>query len=240
MEVGGAPGVPDLGVNASLNGRVPFPADNAWNTPVDTAPGGSQLRRAHRQHRARHEACTPTSAPRDRLRHSLHRGERHHAEGAGHLRLRRRERSRTVSDPANAPIEGGSGSSGDRHILIIDRDNWMLYELYAAYPGHAAAGRRAPAPSSTSTPTRSGPPAGPRPTPPGSRSFPGWCATTKWPMGRSDTRSDSPSSDPRRPTSTGPPLGELEHQSTRCPPMGMRVRLKASFDTVAATRRTPR
>jgi len=36
--------------------------------------------------------------------------------------------------PQNPPIEGGAGSSGDRHILIIDRDNWKLYELYAAYP----------------------------------------------------------------------------------------------------------
>ena len=36
--------------------------------------------------------------------------------------------------PPSPPIEGGNGSSGDRHILMIDRDNWMLYELYAAYP----------------------------------------------------------------------------------------------------------
>ncbi|MEO8031827.1 MAG: hypothetical protein ABI765_13340, partial [Gemmatimonadota bacterium] len=36
--------------------------------------------------------------------------------------------------PAGAPIEGGASSGGDRHILIIDRDAWKLYELYAAYP----------------------------------------------------------------------------------------------------------
>jgi hypothetical protein len=36
--------------------------------------------------------------------------------------------------PHNAPIEGGSGSSGDRHVLVIDRDRWILYELFAAYP----------------------------------------------------------------------------------------------------------
>jgi hypothetical protein len=39
--------------------------------------------------------------------------------------------------PADAPIEGGAGSSGDRHVLIIDRDHWKLYELYAAYPGQS-------------------------------------------------------------------------------------------------------
>ncbi len=34
----------------------------------------------------------------------------------------------------NAPIEGGSSSDGDRHILIVDREGWKLYELFAAYP----------------------------------------------------------------------------------------------------------
>jgi hypothetical protein len=36
--------------------------------------------------------------------------------------------------PLNAPIEGGSTSSGDRHAIAIDTGNCTLYELYAAYP----------------------------------------------------------------------------------------------------------
>jgi len=36
--------------------------------------------------------------------------------------------------PRNAPIEGGPKSSGNRHVLVIDRDRWKLYELYKAYP----------------------------------------------------------------------------------------------------------
>jgi hypothetical protein len=36
--------------------------------------------------------------------------------------------------PSNAPIEGGSGSTGDRHVLVIDQTACVLYELYAAYP----------------------------------------------------------------------------------------------------------
>jgi hypothetical protein len=36
--------------------------------------------------------------------------------------------------PLNAPIEGGSQSTGDRHTLSMDSDNCILYELYAAYP----------------------------------------------------------------------------------------------------------
>lgn len=34
--------------------------------------------------------------------------------------------------PADAPIEGGSASNGDRHVLVVDSDNWKLYELYDA------------------------------------------------------------------------------------------------------------
>jgi len=36
--------------------------------------------------------------------------------------------------PLNAPIEGGPASQGDRHVIAVDKDNRMLYELYSAYP----------------------------------------------------------------------------------------------------------
>lgn len=32
--------------------------------------------------------------------------------------------------PANAPVEGGSSSTGDRHVLVLDNGNCFLYELY--------------------------------------------------------------------------------------------------------------
>jgi len=35
--------------------------------------------------------------------------------------------------PSNAPVEGGPGSTGDRHVIVIDRDNCVLYETYASY-----------------------------------------------------------------------------------------------------------
>jgi len=34
--------------------------------------------------------------------------------------------------PDDAPIEGGDASDGDRHVIVIDRDHRMLYELYRA------------------------------------------------------------------------------------------------------------
>jgi hypothetical protein len=36
--------------------------------------------------------------------------------------------------PRGVPIEGGYRSDGDRHALIVDRDACKLYELYALYP----------------------------------------------------------------------------------------------------------
>jgi hypothetical protein len=45
--------------------------------------------------------------------------------------------------PANPLIEGGPNSSGDRHILIIDTDACILYELYSAYPPKNGAGWQA-------------------------------------------------------------------------------------------------
>jgi hypothetical protein len=47
--------------------------------------------------------------------------------------------------PPDAPIEGGPSSTGDRHVLVVDRDGGKLYELFAAYPNpdgswHAGSG----------------------------------------------------------------------------------------------------
>ena len=36
--------------------------------------------------------------------------------------------------PPNAPIEGGSGADGDRHVIVVDRDECTLYELFYAHP----------------------------------------------------------------------------------------------------------
>jgi hypothetical protein len=35
--------------------------------------------------------------------------------------------------PLDAPIEGGPKSKGDRHVLVLDRDNGKLYELFSSY-----------------------------------------------------------------------------------------------------------
>jgi len=35
--------------------------------------------------------------------------------------------------PPYAPVEGGSASTGDRHVLVVDADHWMLYEMFDAH-----------------------------------------------------------------------------------------------------------
>lgn len=39
--------------------------------------------------------------------------------------------------PGDVPIEGGRGSGGDRHAIVVDRDACKLYELYSTYPRSA-------------------------------------------------------------------------------------------------------
>lgn len=36
--------------------------------------------------------------------------------------------------PANAPIQGGPNGTGDRHVIVVDKENGLLYEMYGAYP----------------------------------------------------------------------------------------------------------
>jgi len=41
--------------------------------------------------------------------------------------------------PPNVPIEGGRRSSGDRHVIVVNRETCMDYELFAAYPHRGGA-----------------------------------------------------------------------------------------------------
>jgi hypothetical protein len=45
--------------------------------------------------------------------------------------------------PPNAPVEGGRQSNGDRHVIVVDKSNCKLYELFAAYPRNGGARWRA-------------------------------------------------------------------------------------------------
>ena len=102
------------------------------------AAGGVELGRHRAQHRPR-----PLRARRLRVRHATtagRSGSRSRRCRAGSHACRSQFDYADESDrgpypiPRDAPIEGGSGSDGDRHVIVVDRDRCRLYELYAARP----------------------------------------------------------------------------------------------------------
>jgi hypothetical protein len=131
---------PDLGAGASLNGRRVFPADNPWNQDVSNEP------------------VDPNSA---NLIAGMGLGTSLHPDfgtvwngapnGIPYVVVSGAQAKVPItftaygdeSDPgpypvpSDAPVEGGPSGTGDRHVIVIDRDNWKLYELYGAFPDGA-------------------------------------------------------------------------------------------------------
>jgi hypothetical protein len=123
-----------LGIGASLGGRRPFPDDNPWNEDISGKPVDSNSDTLIRS------IGTGTSLHLD-----FGRDARDGRLGIPYVVVSGRQPKVPVrfeyaeeSDkgpypiPPNAPVEGGQSSRGDRHVLVIDRDNWKLYELFNA------------------------------------------------------------------------------------------------------------
>ena len=132
----GDPGSPSApGIPPTLAGVSVFPADNAWNTPVDTAP------------------VDPAS---DALIASIGGDVHLHPDfgadwnggpfgipyvvvHAGQPRVPVTFSYADESDPGpypippDAPIEGGGAATGDRHVIVLDQDARRLYELFDAH-----------------------------------------------------------------------------------------------------------
>ncbi len=126
---------PGLGPGASLNGLRPFPSDNPWNTEIADAPvdpnsdvliASCGIRNLHPDF-----GTTWNGAPN---------GIPHIVVDGDQPRVPVSFDYADESDPgpypipADAPIEGGPGGTGDRHVIVVDRDNWILYELFDAHP----------------------------------------------------------------------------------------------------------
>ena len=130
--------------------------------------------------------------------------------------------------PTDVPIEGGPNSDGDRHVILLDTDNHLLYEVYDAHKW-AATGRQAPARSGISVQRSS---------------------SARLDLGRRGWPADSPGSGPLRrgcrrrdqpcpalhrpgdPRAYVYPATHFASDSTApsLPPMGLRLRLKAGYD----------
>jgi hypothetical protein len=140
-EDGGGEQTPGLGPGASLNGRRPFPADNAWNQdvsgePVD--PNSSALIASCGADRGLHpDFGTVWNGAPNGIPYVVVAG----SQGKVPVTFDYDDESDPgpYPVPADAPIEGGPSGTGDRHVLVIDRDNWKLYELYDARPVNGGA-----------------------------------------------------------------------------------------------------
>ena len=122
---------------AVLAGCPVFPADNHWNQRVDTLP-------VH----PRSDAIVRSIGASDNMHADF--GSGRYAGGpigipyvtvrAGQKRVPVSFDYADESDrgrypiPPRAPIEGGRGADGDRHVLVVDRSRCRLYELFDAHP----------------------------------------------------------------------------------------------------------
>ncbi len=115
-----------------------FPANNVWNTPVDTVPAAPDSQILIRSMEPSLPLYPDFGAGTHR--EGITRGIPYVVTDGKTRKLRIDFEYAAESDPgpypipADAPIEGGAASRGDRHILVIDRDQCRLYEIYAAYP----------------------------------------------------------------------------------------------------------
>jgi hypothetical protein len=132
----GAGGVPDLGDNASFHGKEIFPANNPWNQRIDTAPvdpnSNSVIARfsgagIHPDFGANWDGG-PFGIP-----YAVVSGAQNKVS-ISPITYADESDPGPYPIPVNAPIEGGSQSTGDRHVIVLDRDNRILYELFNAYP----------------------------------------------------------------------------------------------------------
>jgi hypothetical protein len=132
--------------------------------------------------------------------------------------------------PADAPIEGGADSKGDRHVLVVDRDNWKLYELYAAYP--EGAGWRAESGAVFDLKTGSLRPDGwTSADAAGLPIFPGLVRYDEVMEQREIRHALRFTATPTRRAYVSPARHFAStHTAASFPPMGMRVRLRADFD----------
>jgi hypothetical protein len=136
----GSPGIPALGAGASLNGRRPFPSDNPWNTDVSAAPidaNSATLIASCGSSGLHPDFGTVWDGAPNGIPYVVVSG----TQGRVPVSFAYASESDPgpYPVPPGAPIEGGTASAGDRHVLVIDRDNWKLYELYDAHPVNGGA-----------------------------------------------------------------------------------------------------
>jgi hypothetical protein len=129
------------GPEGSLNGFIPFPADNPWNQNISASPVDPNS-----------DAIINFIGPNIGLHPDFGAGLYNGSTMGIPYDVVDSTQSPVTIDytaygdqsdpgpmpiPANAPIEGyPNPGNGDRHVLVIDKSNCFLYELYSSYPNN--------------------------------------------------------------------------------------------------------
>ena len=121
----------------AVAGCTIFPADNVWNTPVDTLPVDTSSdtyiatigadAHVHADFGSGTWAGGPIGIP-----YVVVPGTQPKVDVT--FGYDDESDPGPYPIPPTAPIEGGPNSDGDRHVLVVDRDSCVLYELYRAFP----------------------------------------------------------------------------------------------------------
>lgn len=227
----------DLGVGAALNGAVPFPADNPWNTDIRSAevdPASDQLiasigadKGLYRDFGAGLWEGAPIGIP-----YQVVSGQQARV-AVDYVAYGDESDPGPFPIPLNAPVEGAPGQNGDRHVLVIDKDNHRLYELGRAFVRgdrwqadvgaafHLDSNNVRPAARNGWTSADAA----------GLPIFPGLVRYDEASQGAGGIRHALRFTAARTRRAFVPPATHYASSNTdaRLPPMGMRVRLKAGF-----------
>lgn len=138
--------VPDLGPGASLHGRGVFPATDPWNQevsrwPVD--PASATLIAGIGADKPLHPDFGASWNGRPNgIPYVVIDGEQVAPVPVTFVYADESDPG-PYPLPPDAPVEGGPAAGGDRHVLVIDRRRWRLYELFDAHPDPAGGRWRA-------------------------------------------------------------------------------------------------
>ncbi|MFO0964046.1 MAG: hypothetical protein U0793_00480 [Gemmataceae bacterium] len=126
---------PRYGPGASLGGMRLFPDDNPWNQDIsreDVDPNSDNLIAGIGKEKRLHpDFGTVYMGAPSGIPYVVVKGDQPKVP----IEFEYKDESDPgpYPVPPDAPIEGGPKSKGDRHILVLDRDNQTLYELFSAY-----------------------------------------------------------------------------------------------------------
>jgi len=133
---------PELGPGASLHGAQVFPFDNAWNQDISTSPvdpNSNNIIAGIGLNTSLHpDFGTVWNGAPNGIPYVVVSGNQSLVP-INFTAFGSQSDPGPYPVPANAPIEGGPNATGDRHVLVIDRDNWKLFEMYRAFPVNSGA-----------------------------------------------------------------------------------------------------